>query len=132
MQYDAENLAYLEGEARAAAHWLGLALKPVTARLDAAVAAFDVLAATADEARAHQELRALLTAMQAYCEAAGLLNTQLSANATAAEETAHREASRAATFLHEIRLMHAELQAERDLSNKQYQTFQTLLLRRAA
>lgn len=131
MTYDAENLAHLEGEARAAAFWLGQSLKPVQARLEAELAAFDLQTASTDEARRHQELRVLLQSMQSYCETAGALNAQLSTNLNAAEETAYREASRAAMFLQQIRLMHADLKTEQALSLQQLETFQTLL-RRAA
>lgn len=131
MSYDTENLAHLEGEARAAAFWLGKALAPVQARLDAELTAFDLLTATADEAKRHQELRAVLQAMQTYCETAGALNQQLSVNLTAAEETAHREASRAAMFLQQLRIVHEDLKTEQALQIQQLETFQTLL-RRAA
>jgi hypothetical protein len=131
MSYDAENLAALEGEARAAAFWLGQALKPVQHRLTLELDAFDLLTASTDEARRHQELRVLLQAMQSYCETAGALNQQLSANLTTAEETAHREAARAAMFLQQIRLVHADLRTEQELSLQQLATFQNLL-RRAA
>lgn len=131
MTYDAENLAHLEGEARAAAFWLGQTLQPVQARLEAETAAFDLRNASADEARRHQELRSLLQAMEAYCETAGAFNQQLAANLTTAEETAHREATRAAMFLQQITLMRADLLTEHALQLQQLETFQTLL-RRAA
>ncbi len=129
--YDNQALAPLEGEARAAAYYLSKALAPVQNRLTAELEGFDLLTATADEARRHQELRVLLSAMQAYCETAGALNQQLATNLTEAEEAMHREATRAAMFLQQLTLMRADLLAEQSLQIQQLATFQTLL-RRAA
>lgn len=129
--YDNQVLASLEGEARAAAYYLSKALQPVQDRLDAELAAFDVLTATSDEARRHQELRMLLSAMQAYCETAGAFNLQLAANLSEAEQVMHREATRAAMFLQQITLIRADLIAEQNLQIQQLATFQTLLNRAA-
>lgn len=129
--YDAEALPILESEARAAAHLLGITLSPVQQRLAAELDAFDLLSATPDDCRRRQELERLLAAMQAYCEAAAAYNAQLVANLTEAENTAHREAGRAAFFLHELKLTSADLVREQAYQLQQLETVQ-LLLRRAA
>lgn len=127
MYYDSEKLAELDGAAKASTFWLSQVLKPVLARQEKEQGEFDVISSTVEEARRHQELRALLTAMQSYCEATELLVQQLSTNLTETEKTAQRESSRSAMFLHQIRLVYADLKTEQALSLKQLETFQILL-----
>ena len=129
MDYDEENQRTLEAEARAAAFHLGKTLAPVTARLDAELAAFDLLSAAPADSHRRAELEALLAAMQAYCESAGAYNEQLLANLEAATATMQREAGSAAFFKRQFALTHADLVRQRQQNAREYEMFQSVLHR---
>lgn len=129
--YDAQALPILESEARAAGHYLNCQVSAVREHQAAALAAYDLLTTPPVEAQRHQAVERLLNALLTYGAAVVAYNQQLEANLTEAELTAQREASRAAFFLQEFRLTHADLLEEQKLQVQQLETFQTLL-RRAA
>jgi hypothetical protein len=129
--YDAQALPILESEARAAGHYLARVLEPVQQHQAAALAGFDLLTTPPEEAQRYQATERLVAALQAYGAAVVAYNQQLEANLAEAIATAQREASRAAFFLQEFRLTHADLLKEQQLQVQQLETFQTLL-RRAA
>lgn len=130
--YDHENQQHLEGEARAAAFWLGKVLGPVQQRLSDELEAFTLEDANPEQCRARLELEALLAAMQAYCEAVQTYNDQLLVNLTHAEEVMHAEARSAAFFKRQFALTHADLQREQQRSTDYLTTFQEALARKNA
>lgn len=129
--YDAQALPILESEARAAGHYLNRMLELVEQHQVAALASFDLLTCSPAEAQRHQATERLLAAIRAYGAAVVAYNLQLEENLTEAVTTAQREAGRAAFFLQEFKLTHADLLKEQELQVQQLETFQTLL-RRAA
>lgn len=132
MSYDEQALAGLEGEARAAAFWLGKRIEPVTNYLTAELDSFDLLTADPAVCAYRRNVEDLLAAMSAYCEAAGAYNAQLAANLTHCQTAMQGEATRAAFFKEQFRLTHADLVREQSMSLRQLETFQNLLTARPA
>lgn len=132
MYYDEQVLAHLEGEARAAAFWLGKVLPAVQNRLAADLAAFDVTTTTPAEIERRLELETLLSAMQAFSETATAYNGQMEVNLRHVTAIMQQEATRAAFFKEQFALTHADWVKQKEQNLADIATFQGLLARRAA
>lgn len=130
--YDVPALHVLEGQARAATHFLARRLGPVQRRLATELDAFDLLTATPEECARRRELEGLLLALQGYCESADAYTNQLRSNLAATEEALHREAVRGNFAMRQAQLLVQDNQRLGNDMEQQTATFQAILLRRAA
>ena len=130
--YDVPALHMLEGNARAATHFLARRLTPVQQRLAAELETFNMLTATPEECARRRELEGLLLALQGYCESTDAYANQLRSNLTATEETLHNEAVRGNFAMKRAQLLVQDNQRLGNEMEQQTATFQAILLRRAA